>query len=111
MNNSTLAGVLGQMACYTGKPITWEEVFEVGILQYRPTPDEANFDTKPPTNPDATGNYPLPMPGVTPIQLSSNIIPSAKEIENETKLGVHTDNWRPLSVGFEAACERPPSRA
>ena len=21
-------------------------------------------------------------------------------------LGLHTDNWRPLSVGFEAACEK-----
>ena len=21
-------------------------------------------------------------------------------------IGLHTDNWRPLSVGFEAACEK-----
>ena len=22
------------------------------------------------------------------------------------QIGIHTDNWRPLSVGFEAACEK-----
>ena len=29
------------------------------------TPEESNFDTPPPTRPDATGNYPLPQPGIT----------------------------------------------
>jgi len=64
MNNSTLAGVLGQMACYTGAPITWEEAAR-SPLQYGPAPEVSNFDTKPPTLPDRTGNYPLPRPGVT----------------------------------------------
>ena len=64
MNNSTLAGVLGQMACYTGGPITWDEAAR-SPLQYGPCPEASNFDTKPPTLPDTTGNYPLPRPGVT----------------------------------------------
>jgi myo-inositol 2-dehydrogenase / D-chiro-inositol 1-dehydrogenase len=64
MNNSTLTGVLGQMACYTGSPITWEEATR-SPLQYGPAPEVSNFDMKPPTLPDRTGNYPLPRPGVT----------------------------------------------
>jgi hypothetical protein len=34
-------------------------------LQYGPTPEEASLDMEPPTTPDETGNYPLPMPGIT----------------------------------------------
>jgi predicted dehydrogenase len=64
MNNSTLAGVLGQMACYSGAPVTWEEAAH-SPLQYGPAPEVSNFDTRPPTLPDKTGNYPLPRPGVT----------------------------------------------
>ena len=64
MANSTMSTVMGQIACYTGKPTNWEDVFKSN-QQYAPTPDETNFDTPAPTKPDATGNYPLPIPGVT----------------------------------------------
>ncbi len=64
MANSTMIGVLGQIACYTGKETTWDEVCK-SDLQYGPAPEESNFNTKPPTLPDATGNYPLPKPGIT----------------------------------------------
>ena len=33
--------------------------------EFGPPPDTASFDTPPPSVPDETGNYPLPMPGVT----------------------------------------------
>ena len=64
MNDSTLIGVMGQIAAYTGKPVTWEEC-KHSNLRYGPAPDESNFDTKPPTLPNKDGNYPLPMPGIT----------------------------------------------
>jgi hypothetical protein len=64
MIGSTMIGVLGQIACYTGKPAQWDEAYKAD-LQYGPSPEEAGFDMKPPTSPDATGNYPLPLPGIT----------------------------------------------
>ena len=66
MAKSTMVGVMGQLACYSGQPVTWDEAMasEIG---YGPEPEEASFDTPPPTRPDATGNYPLPMPGVTDV--------------------------------------------
>jgi len=64
MANSTMIGVLGQIACYTGKATNWDEAYK-SDLQYGPAPEEASFDIEPPTVPDETGNYPLPMPGIT----------------------------------------------
>lgn len=64
MANSTLFAVMGQVACYTGKPITWEEIAKSN-LQFGPAPEQSTFETPPPTKPDKTGNYPLPVPGVT----------------------------------------------
>lgn len=64
MNTSTMVGVLGQLACYSGKPVTWKEVWE-SDFSFGPSPEKASFDMQPPTKPDKTGNYPLPRPGVT----------------------------------------------
>jgi predicted dehydrogenase len=64
MGNSTLVAILGQMACYSGVETTWDDALK-SDLQFGPAPDEASFATPPPTRPDATGNYPLPIPGVT----------------------------------------------
>ncbi len=64
MAQSTMATVLGQMACYTGQPLTFEQASQ-SSLRFGPAPEDSNFDTPPPTTPDATGNYPLPIPGET----------------------------------------------
>jgi myo-inositol 2-dehydrogenase/D-chiro-inositol 1-dehydrogenase len=64
MVGSTMVTVLGQIACYTGKPCTWDQVTQ-SDFQYAPGPDEASFKSPPPSVPDATGNYPLRKPGVT----------------------------------------------
>ncbi|KAA3611643.1 MAG: gfo/Idh/MocA family oxidoreductase [Planctomycetota bacterium] len=64
MANSTMQAVLGQVACYTGKPVAWKEIAE-SELQFGPEPDRVSFETPPPTVPDESGNYPLPMPGIT----------------------------------------------
>ena len=64
MVNSTMIGVLGQIACYTGKATTWDEVQKCD-MHYGPAPEESNFQTTPPSVPDTTGNYPLPLPGIS----------------------------------------------
>jgi predicted dehydrogenase len=64
MVNATMIGVMGQIACYTGQSVTYDAVSKAD-LQYGPSPDEASFETPPPSVPDETGNYPLPMPGIT----------------------------------------------
>jgi myo-inositol 2-dehydrogenase/D-chiro-inositol 1-dehydrogenase len=57
MAKSTMVTVLGQLTCYSGKAITFEEAAGSNF-QFGPSPDEVSFDTKPPSVPDATGNYP-----------------------------------------------------
>jgi predicted dehydrogenase len=64
MNNATMITVMGQITCYTGKPVRFDEVRRAD-LQFGPPPEDATFDTPPPSVPDATGNYPLPRPGIT----------------------------------------------
>jgi len=65
MNAATLIGVMGQIACYNGGEVKYADVSQ-SPLQYGPDPDEIQFDMAPPTLPDETGNYPLPMPGKKP---------------------------------------------
>jgi len=65
MVNSTAATVLGQLVCYDGKSHSlngvWKSQFSFG-----PLPEETTMDMEPPTKPDSkTGEYPLPLPGVT----------------------------------------------
>ncbi len=67
MATSTMIGVLGQMTCYTGKETTWEEAYKSDLC-FGPPPEESNFYTQPPSLPDKpgrSGNYPLPLPGIT----------------------------------------------
>ena len=64
MSNSTMVGVLGQLACYSGKPVKWKDVW-ASDFSFGPPPEKVSLDMEPPTKPDKTGNYPLPVPGVT----------------------------------------------
>jgi hypothetical protein len=64
MVGSTMIGVIGQMAAYTGKTVEWDEAYN-SDLQYGPSPEESSFEIDPPSVPDATGNYPIPKPGLT----------------------------------------------
>ncbi len=64
MAKSTMVTVLGQLAAYTGKPMTYAEVEQLDF-EYKPSPEEASFEVDPPTLPGPDGNYPLPIPGVT----------------------------------------------
>lgn len=57
---STMSAILGRMATYSGKMVTWEEAMksEMQIM-----PAEVSWDSQPPTLPDADGRYPIPTPG------------------------------------------------
>lgn len=58
---STLTSIMGRMATYTGKEITWEQALNsTDIL----VPDNLNWETNPPVMPDNNGKYPVAIPGV-----------------------------------------------
>jgi predicted dehydrogenase len=64
--NSTMTAILGRMATYSGKVITWEEAFNSNKMMV-PNEDELTWDSIPPVVPDADGIYPVPMPGQTQV--------------------------------------------
>jgi predicted dehydrogenase len=61
---STMVAVMGQMSCYTGKEVTWEQINE-SDFHYPPKAEECREGMEPPTKPDADGSYPVPKPGFT----------------------------------------------
>ena len=62
--NSSMIAILGQMACYSGKQITWDEAFKSDFT-FGPT--DGDFKTDPPKKPDANGIYPIAIPGKTKV--------------------------------------------
>lgn len=58
---SSLTSIMGRMATYTGKVITWEEAMNSKVVL---APDSFTWDTKPKSAPNAEGFYPIAMPGV-----------------------------------------------
>jgi predicted dehydrogenase len=62
---SCLTGIMGRMACETGKTITWEEALN-SKQELAPGLENFNKDSHPPVLPDANGHYPVAMPGQTP---------------------------------------------
>jgi predicted dehydrogenase len=65
MTRSTLVGIMGQMSCYSGKEITWEQVSKSDYF-IPPKPDACTWDMEAPTKADANGVYPVCfMPGVS----------------------------------------------
>jgi myo-inositol 2-dehydrogenase/D-chiro-inositol 1-dehydrogenase len=60
---SSMTGILGRMALYSGQEVTWDQAIKSnkGLL-----PEKLAMDAKPPVLPDEKGLYsPLPVPGVT----------------------------------------------
>jgi len=59
---STMTAIMGRMATYSGKMLTWEEALNSSI---RIVPDESDlgWDKNPPVMPDTNGKYPIPVPG------------------------------------------------
>ncbi len=64
MARSTMVTVMGQISCYTGKEVTWDQINQSDFC-YLPKPEDCHDGMEPPTIPDATGSYPVPTPGRT----------------------------------------------
>jgi len=61
---STMTAILGRMATYSGKSITWDEAMNSNH-QIVPDENSLSWNTVPPAIKDTSGNYPVPIPGVT----------------------------------------------
>lgn len=64
MARSTLAAIMGQLSCYTGQEVTWEQAAQSGFA-YAPRPEECRDDMPPPVQAGPEGVYPTSKPGVT----------------------------------------------
>jgi len=64
MVNSTLSCVMGQLSCYTGKEVTWEQVSQSDFF-YPPKPEDCHDGMEPPVKPGPDGSYPVYVPGKT----------------------------------------------
>jgi hypothetical protein len=62
MAGSTMLAILGQIACYTGKEVTWDDAMSA---EYTLGPEDCDFTTDPPVKPDENGIYPVAVPGIT----------------------------------------------
>ena len=61
---STMAAIMGRMATYSGQEITWKDAMASNDTLV-PDEDTLAFNSIPPTIKDASGNYPIPVPGKT----------------------------------------------
>lgn len=59
---STFTAILGREACYSGKIIKWDELWDKG-KDLCPGIDKYTLKTPPPTLPNENGEYPVPVPG------------------------------------------------
>ncbi|HLH56616.1 MAG TPA: Gfo/Idh/MocA family oxidoreductase [Verrucomicrobiae bacterium] len=64
MARSTMITVMGQLSCYTGKEVSWDQV-NASEFYYPPRPEDCRDGMEPPTRPETTGSYPVPSPGRT----------------------------------------------
>jgi predicted dehydrogenase len=62
MAQSTMTGILGQIASYTGQKVSWDRAMTAGNVF---GPAECYFSMEPPVKPDAKGRYLVATPGVT----------------------------------------------
>ena len=59
---STLTAIMGRMATYSGKVITWDQALNSDLQLM---PEMMTWGSTPPTLPDSEGRYKIPVPGKT----------------------------------------------
>lgn len=64
MADSTLMCIMGQIACYTGKQLTWEDMTKSDFA-YAPKPEDCHDGMEPPVKPGPDGSYEVYKPGRT----------------------------------------------
>ena len=57
---STMSAILGRMATYSGKLVTWDEAMNANDNMI---PENPSWDSNPPVMPDQNGMYKIPVPG------------------------------------------------
>jgi len=62
MIRTTMAGILGFIACRSGQEVLWDDVLKAGAV-YGPAEAEISLTMEPPLKPEANGLYPLAIPG------------------------------------------------
>jgi len=62
MTRATLICIMGQLSCYSGQQITWDQINQ-SQFQFLPPPEDCTWDMEPPVKPDVNGVYPVPVPG------------------------------------------------
>lgn len=68
MARSTMIAVMGQLSCYTGKEVSWEQVNQSDFC-YAPRPEDCRDGMEAPTNLGTDNSYPVPIPGQTRFDL------------------------------------------
>ena len=61
---SSMTAILGRMASYSGKEITWDSALASNKSL---APTEYDWKAMPQPKPDDKGNYPIPIPGITKV--------------------------------------------
>ena len=65
MTRSTMVAIMGQLSCYSGKQITWDQINQSDYF-LPPAVEDCTWDMEPPTAPDENGVYPVcAVPGFT----------------------------------------------
>jgi len=64
MVDSTMMTIMGQLSCYTGKEVTWDQMLQSDFA-YAPRPEDCHDAMEPPVKPGPHGRYPVPIPGQT----------------------------------------------
>ena len=59
---ATMTAILGRMATYSGKVITWDEAMK---MDHSLVPELHSFNDPAPVLPNSKGEYPVPIPGIT----------------------------------------------
>ena len=77
MAHSTMITVMGQLSCYTGKEVTWEQVNQSDFC-YAPRPEDCRDGMEAPTNLASDNSYPVPIPGQTRFDLQPTAATAAK---------------------------------
>ena len=65
---STLVAVMGQLACYSGKELTRDQVSTSDFV-CTPKVEDVRLDMEPPVKPDKDGCYQVPIPGITEFRI------------------------------------------
>ncbi len=64
MVRSTMVCIMGQLSCYTGKGVTWDQAM-ASEFYHEPKPEDCHDGMEPPVKPGANGSYPVAKPGFT----------------------------------------------